>query len=141
MFIEKDRIPFSERQKSPLQNHNYNRPGRRILAVRRVDQASLKKHVVPPRKADIPRKEWNKYENRLFDTDLKAWQDEEQLPPYQDDRVDHRYDIPYQNDRVSLGRRKNLPRRVRREEFVCVSETQRINGKAARERLRPLGRE
>ena len=143
MYIGKNRVSIADRQKSPLQNHNHNRGGRRILAVRRVDQASLKKHVITPRKGDLPRKEWNKYQNRLFESDLKNYQeDEEQLPPYQEHHPhhpDHRFDIPYQSDRVELGRRRNLPRRVRKDDFKSLSEAQRIDGQAVRDKLAPHG--
>jgi hypothetical protein len=136
MFVGRKKENSPEGGPSPLRAHNRNRPGRRQLVVRRFDQSRLKELVVPPRAKKGPRREVNKDTNGKFEAELAA-KYEQAPPPY----VDRRYEIPTQDDRVDLGRRTDLPRRVRRDIVPTVLETHGFDGDVVRERLEEFGAE
>jgi hypothetical protein len=132
MFIGKNRNVLGDRPKSPSSPQNINHAGRRLHAVRRVDQAFLKRHVVPIRTGNLPKATVRKYENSIFEDELQAWKDNEQLPPYRDTR----FDIPPLDDRVNLGRKRNIPRRIRKDAFRTLGDAFKIDTAVSRSKLK-----
>ena len=132
MFIGKNRNTLGDRPKSPPNTNKINHAGRRLHAVRRVDQAHLKRHVVPIRTGVLPKATVRKYENAIFEDELQAWKDNEQLPPYRDTR----FDIPPLEDRVNLGRKRNIPRRIRKDEFRTLAGAFNIDSAVGRTKLK-----
>ena len=132
MLAGKARSLLGDRTKATIGAvYNVNHPGRRINRARRVPASRINRHVVPLRTFMLPKVEIRQEENERFDDELKDWQINEPLPPYHD----HRFDIPQLMDRVKLGRRRNIPRRIRRDEFRTVNAAHGIDGKVAREKL------
>ncbi|KAG8794687.1 hypothetical protein FRC17_008261 [Serendipita sp. 399] len=125
---------FSSKRKEKAAIESLRAHRRRPLSPRRVDQTKLEKYIVPIRKQRNPRREVNKTVHDRFE---KALTEKNSLPVPA--FSDARFFIPTQEDRVEVGRKLELPRRVRKEECPTILETYGFNAQIARERIDHFG--
>jgi uncharacterized protein with von Willebrand factor type A (vWA) domain len=134
---------LSERRRDPRGNPKFNfnygyTTARRNLTIRKVDQSRLEKYIIPLRIGRVhpsKRREYGQAAADKFDQELL---DEKKLHPTMT-LTDYRYEMPSRTDRVNMGRRRKLPRRVRIDLGPTMQEVHGFDGDLVRERLAKIG--
>ncbi|KAG8855258.1 hypothetical protein FRB91_002398 [Serendipita sp. 411] len=121
---------FSSKRKERAAIESLRTSRRRPISPRRVDQSKLEKYIVPIRQKKGFRQEIKKAVHDRFEEALTR-ENSLPVPAF----TDARFLIPTQADRVEVGRKLELPRRVRKEDCPSIHETYGFDGQIARDRL------